>query len=86
MVLVCLFYGVGTTWNKHTKIITKKPMTVHYSDMMSKHVELETFQEIRMLYIQLDLNKTYVTQEVCLQHISTLQYVPFFVARRTSNR
>jgi hypothetical protein len=24
-----------------------------------KHVELETFQEKRILYIQLDLNKTY---------------------------
>jgi hypothetical protein len=42
------------------------PMAVHYSCApddgcmwRQKHVELETFQEKRVLYIQLDSNKTY---------------------------
>jgi hypothetical protein len=44
-------------------------MAVHYSCAPDdgrmwrpKHVELETFQENRILYIQLDSNKTYVTK------------------------
>jgi hypothetical protein len=55
MILVCLFHGAGTGVGTLCHF-----STVSFREF-SEHVETETFQEKRILCVQLDLNKTYVT-------------------------
>jgi hypothetical protein len=65
MVLVCLFHGVGTgvvTLCYFSTVSVRRCVPDDGRMWRPKHVELETFQEKRILYIQLDSNKTYVTK------------------------
>jgi hypothetical protein len=83
---------LSAPWNKHTKTIKKKPIAVHYSCAPDdgcmwhpKHLEQKTFQEKRILYIQFDLNKTYVTKmywttNIKFSYSMTKCYIPEYLS------